>query len=1179
MFNVDHHSYLTNDELAKLSTKYKSGKLKATPKENLIINPKIAYHVSEQMIQDTVKKLNLDQVKLVYGEISKLSLQDPVANLNWDYLYFVNSDYFRPAAIAFEESERNVAGTSLKPSYTKFVKGTKSYDDFWEEEFRRIVYGYEPVIDGEKCGVRISGEFYFYLNYSRIILIEELDDGTEINRETFPQFLTMDYYYFKELEARENPQMFGLPKEFKRSICLVKSRRKGFEQPLTARLYSEHYPIDMAQVSVGDKIWGPNGELVSVTDIHPQGFKDVYNLHLLDGRVIECGENHLWEVFSKKDCESKNSDNCRDKKIIKTKELLGTKLISEFTNNNAYTSYIRLSKPVFYSEKQQPLDPYLVGYFIGDDNISRQCKISSADQESLDRLLNIINNQFSNKYILTNSGKYNYQFKYLHKDISELRFLKKKYRTSKFANRVNPLYEELKLLNLATTSLYKRIPNEYKYGSYDQRLALLQGLLDSDGSINKDGQIDICCKSKYLAEDICEVGRSLGMKCTYDGIQKSNGCYRVYIETVEKVFRLKRKLIRQRFDQYFSEYVAITKIEKLPYQELQQCITVDSDDHMYLTDGYTPTHNSYKAAAGCAWIIAFNKKARVGIASEANSSDANDAIKCARKVIPIIDHLSDYTPFGRKKVGDPKNNGGWVNINTQNTNNYFSLTLGLKNTKTKAERGRMSTVFTMSLSKDDAASGEGLNRLYFEESGKVSNLDKAWIFSRESMKAGSLFRGLAVLFGTGGSMISDSGGEGSSRAFSRIFNNPVANEVASYDNIYEYKNTDAKCGYFVADMWAHFGAYIFINGKEYKNLDKQGNAHFWVSELCLNKDRAEKAPPKGEQKDYNKFLTQRCKTPSEAFLVTSSSVFNSADLIARINEIRTEPGGFDKYRVAGDLVELSTGKVEFRPNPNLVPILNRNYNSSNREGCLLVYENPIYINGSIPEDAYMIVVDPIGKNNSGGKSLNAVIVLKTPKYAHQMGPEKIVATYYGRKNIRPLDYLHSLLIKLSKYYNAKISHETDQDGGILTHFAHTSNLIRLMGSPKLVTKKFLPNSKTLLREFGHSMANDRLKSIGENYLNEWLDFRHPTRTLLDNETGQVVKVPGKRNMDLIYDEFLLDELVNYNRGGNFDAVLAMMGFAVQLNDKFTKAGGLLMDQSYIGKVNRDVASYINNIQN
>jgi hypothetical protein len=776
--------YKTTDELHKLQKLYIDGKLSPTRKEKLIINPKLAYEVTSEDIRNSIPYDELRNVENIYGKLSRFSLYSPVDNLLWDYLHFVNTDYFRPAGIAFQNSVRATKGTKVKPTYTKHIKGTKAYNDFWEEEFIRITKGYEPIIDGKPCGIRIPGEFYFYLNYGWVKKIELDNDGNVIKDEQdLPDFLAMDYYYFKELEARENPKVYNLHRDFKQSMAVVKSRRKGF---------------------------------------------------------------------------------------------------------------------------------------------------------------------------------------------------------------------------------------------------------------------------------------------------------------------------------------------------------------------------SYKAGAGAVWITAFKNKAKVLIASITGS----DAVLCFEKAMDVVDHISKYTPFGRTDPGLPANNGGWKHETMSMTRDYGEFTFGIFNTKTGEREGRQSVIQTTSLyNKPDAASGEGLSRLYFEEAGKIDNLSDAWTFAKESMRVGSVYRGgIAILFGTGGDMVGDNGKKGSSRDLSNIYNSPETNGIAAYENIYDYKPSDKKCGYFVSDMWFNPGSEIIINGTEYKGLDKQGNAFFWVAELYLNKERIQKRPPNGTKKDYDKFLTQRCKTPSEAFLITTGSRFQTEDLIERQNVIMQSRTGFTGLRMPGELVERE-GIIEFIPKPNdLYPVVTTAFNEEEKEGCLVRYEAPMKIRGVIPEDAYLISVDPIGMNTESGKSMTAIVVFKTSKYAEQIGNEKIVATYYGRKKINPQGYVHQLLVKLSKYYNAKITFENDRDGGILSFFLRRGELDRLLTPPVLTMEKHLPGTKTNLRQFGHSMATPRHKQIGEDLLYEWLDKRGINKIYYDTESGEKVKIEGIRNVDCLEDQLMIEQLINYDRNGNYDLVMALMGIMVQLKE-------------------------------
>lgn len=794
------------------------------PREKIWVNPKVVELVTEESL---LKSIPLDDIKnkdvdiltpkgylvdMTYRKLSKPSLQDPVKNTPWDYLKFKDSSLFRPAALAFIKARKNRAGTNVKASYTSAIPGTTLYKKFWKEELRRIRHGYEPIIDGEPCGIRISGEFYFYLNYCVMQKIEVEEDGTEVDIISFPDFLSMDYYFFKELEARENPEAYGLPKGYKSvGITVAKARRKGF---------------------------------------------------------------------------------------------------------------------------------------------------------------------------------------------------------------------------------------------------------------------------------------------------------------------------------------------------------------------------SYKAAAGSVWITAFPKRKdarpKVLIASDTGS----DAALCYKKAMIYIDWITEYTPFGRKNPGSTKTNGGWTHVRASSTADGGHFTFGLENTRTKERRGRLSEIATVSLAqRADKAAGEGVQRVYFEESGKVAELAKAWEFTRPTLKVGTRIRGIAIIFGTGGEMVKKDGGKGHSMAFSNLFNNPKGADLAQFKNIHEYEHTDKECGWFVADMWYDEGGWVQIGDKKYESVDRNGNATFWVAELSLNQQRYISKTEGGAKANYDLFLTQHCKTPREAFLIPEGSVFPTADLVERQTVVSLSRLGFEGLRMAGELVE-SAGRIEFKPDLHnrLTPldtyILKDNVN---REGCLLQYEPPVKINGSVPEGSYIISVDPIGQNTDGGSSLSSIVVMKTPKYAHVMGPSKIVATYRGRSAIKPQNYVQELLLKLSKYYNAKITFENDRDGGILAYFVRTKNLHRLMGKPELILSRFLPGSKTMLREYGHSMASERHKRIGEDLVLDWLNHRHPEKKVVNNK-GEIEVLPSLRNLDMLEDRAILEELIAYNRTGNFDTVMALMGAIIQINEHFNPEF-LEKDDNYAQNVTNELMDF------
>jgi hypothetical protein len=1113
------------------------------PKEKKWINPKVAKLLTEEDIRNSIPtdKLNSKEVIERYGKLTKLSFQNPVSNTIWDYINILDSSIFTPAANSYNNSIKGTKGTKLKPSYCSYINGTTQHKEYWREEYKRILFGYEPIVDGEPCGIRIPGEFYFYLNYCMVNNLKS--DGRDLL--TFPDFLLMDYYYFKELEARENPVSTGLGIDYKSSMVVAKSRRKGFQQPLSALVYKQDGVDTLGNLKIGDKIWGTNSKLVSVTDIFPQGIEDVYEVELLDGRKIKCGYDHLWEVWTRA------NKGKRTRYIKKTSDLIN----DLYDSRNVRKHYIRPAEPVYYPEKELPIDPYILGLFIGDGNITKCCKLTTGDQQILDIVLDRLNKKYNNKYKITqsNGDGYNYRFVYQHNDSEHLKELKKEYNSNKYSSHVNPLYEEIKKLNLDCKTDYKRIPDIYLYSSYEQRMEVLQGLLDSDGSISKDGDIDFCTISYDLACDVANLIRSLGIHCTLHNKRLVNGCFRIYLHTTLDVFKLDRKLVRIRKDKKLTTYSAIKSITKLDYQEEQQCIEVDCEDHLYLTDGYTPTHNSFKAAAGALWVTAFSTKDKPKIIIA--SATGKDATLCFKKAMVMLDFLSVNTPFGRQDIGDPSNNGNWKHIPVSMTDVTGHYTFGTENTRTKERRGRLSEISTASLAQNtDTIAGEGIQRIFFEEAGKIGKLKQSWTFSRESLKVGSMWKGIAVMFGTGGEMQKEDGAKGDSGDFADIFNNPKAANIAAYDNIHEYQDNKNQCGWFVGDLWFNpilNGQEVVIDGARYGTIDTNGNPIFWAAELRLNEERL-LMKRDGSKKDYEGFLTQRCKTPSEAFLISEGNLFPAGDLWARKSQIEMSKTGYNRFRTAGELVE-SNGKITFKPDleGKLKPIDGYPIDADDKEGCLLRYEAPMSISGVIPESAYIISVDPIGQNTASGKSLTSIIVFKTPKYAHQFGEEKIVATYRGRSSLNPQGYVHELLIKLSKYYNAKITYENDRDGGIFQYFVRTGNIGRLLPKPIMTISKLMPNSKTLLREYGHSMATERHKRIGEDLVLEWLLKRHPKKRGL-NELGEIEEHEGYRNLDLLEDKSIIEELIAYNRNGNFDMVMALMGGIIQFNEYFNE---------------------------
>lgn len=147
--------------------------------------------------------------------------------------------------------------------------------------------------------------------------------------------------------------------------------------------------------------------------------------------------------------------------------------------------------------------------------------------------------------------------------------------------------------------------------SIEDRFNLLQGLLDTDGSVSKDkARVTFSGQNIKLCEDVVRLVRSLGMRCRLSyNIRKATNKkeYHVHItatpEQKLKLFRLPRKLNRiianndrlkrtHSLSRTWNNFITVVNIEKLNYQEEMLCIYVDNDEHLYLTNDFIVTHNT-----------------------------------------------------------------------------------------------------------------------------------------------------------------------------------------------------------------------------------------------------------------------------------------------------------------------------------------------------------------------------------------------------------------------------------------------------------------------------------------------------------------------------------------------------------------------------------------------------------
>lgn len=353
----------------------------------------------------------------------------------------------------------------------------------------------------------------------------------------------------------------------------------GKAQPLDSIIITPHGPVNMGDVKIHDTVCTPDGGIAKIIAIHPQGKKMIYSINFKNGHSVECCEDHLWLV------ERYNGKTWRQKTIT-TKEMLQERLLKEVHTDrgiwNRYIFRIKASSVVHFNTQEITIDPYILGVILGDGGISQNSiNIISADEEVID----LINKRLpKNLKINKLNKKYNYSITKMEKSSSQIK---------------NDYKEHLKNLNLmGKLSLDKSIPDIYKYNSLSIRLNLIRGLMDTDGYVDNNGNIEYSSSSINLAYDVKEVLESLGCIVSINKRETThNDSYRLYIRDVQNLglFYLNRKLNRLKNKQKGAKYHYISSISRVGIKDCQ-CISIDDQKHLYITNNFIPTHNSMISA-------------------------------------------------------------------------------------------------------------------------------------------------------------------------------------------------------------------------------------------------------------------------------------------------------------------------------------------------------------------------------------------------------------------------------------------------------------------------------------------------------------------------------------------------------------------------------------------------------
>lgn len=354
----------------------------------------------------------------------------------------------------------------------------------------------------------------------------------------------------------------------------------------------------VGEIKVGDYLFDAFGKPTKVLNIYPQGKKRVYQVNFKDGRSVRCCNEHLW---------SYNLSTQKENAIINRK--FHTSTLSEILkkglkNNKAWNILVPMQKAVEYPENEHYLNPYVLGLLLGDGSFMQHETNKSLQYSSEDSFLPEIIAQ-TQDWVLKKGSDNNYTWYFGHRN-------PKTRHTNVWAEEA--LCEHIELLNADSSK--KFIPQAYLHDSIENRYALLNGLLDSDGTVDEKGRIRYITNSNQLMNDVRELCLSLGFKITVlvDKHKPTSICYECHIsgapEDKARLFKLPRKK-EKILNWYNSEKRKeknlsnpIVDIVDLQYEEDMTCFYVDNEEHLFLAEDFVVTHNTRNAVAD-ACLLAF----------------------------------------------------------------------------------------------------------------------------------------------------------------------------------------------------------------------------------------------------------------------------------------------------------------------------------------------------------------------------------------------------------------------------------------------------------------------------------------------------------------------------------------------------------------------------------------------
>jgi deoxycytidine triphosphate deaminase len=333
----------------------------------------------------------------------------------------------------------------------------------------------------------------------------------------------------------------------------------------------------MGELRPGDQVFSEVGAPTTVVAATPTMWdRPCREVVFSDGQTIVADLSHRWLTTSKSERKHRKPASIRTT----------AEIAQSLRAGDEWNHHVALAGPAQFPAQSLPIDPYVLGIWLGDGTSTKaEVTVGAGDEQILEEIVK------AGYAVWPASGPRALRIGGL-----------SRYRAGRFRDPGTGQYvmdaslsSELHAMDLIRN---KHVPEIYLRSSVEQRLALLQGLMDSDGYIDDIGRCEFVSTSERLSSAVLELAAGIGLRpvrrkkrVTLYGMECAPG-FQVKFTPHFSVFRLVRKAARTKQDGSFHAFRAIVDVRETEPRPVR-CIQVSNPTGMFLAGPtFIPTHNS-----------------------------------------------------------------------------------------------------------------------------------------------------------------------------------------------------------------------------------------------------------------------------------------------------------------------------------------------------------------------------------------------------------------------------------------------------------------------------------------------------------------------------------------------------------------------------------------------------------